>query len=676
MSDGLMEQYRARLRDATAVIERLRQKLAGEGRDQREPLAIVGMACRFPGGSDSPEAYWRALEHGVDAVREIPAERWPAEAIPGERPEARRAALLDRVDTFDAAFFGISPREAESLDPQQRLLLEIAWEALEDAGVPSEALLGTAAGVFAGFNSLDYQHRLLLRGLEHMDAYGVTGNLLSTAAGRISYTLGLQGPCLSVDTACSSSLVAIALACQGLRAGDCDVALAGGVTLLLSPLSMAGLVAAGALSPDGRCKTLDARANGFVRGEGCGLVLLKRLSDARRDGDRIRAVIRGWSVNQDGRSTGLTAPNVLSQRALLRQALSRAGVAPEEVGFVEMHGTGTTLGDPIEVDALVDVLGRPRTDGSPCVLGAVKTNVGHLEAAAGVAGLMKAVLALEHERIPANLHFRQLNPHLSLDGTPFVVPTEEVPWRRDGKRRIAGVSSFGISGTNAHVVLEESPAAEPREAAPPRSAELVVLSARSEAALNTAAARLREHLESHPELGLGDVAFSLARTRSALEYRLSLVAGSREELLLALAAAAKGGTPAGAARGRLNAGGAPPEWCSSFRGRGGNGLGWAGSSWPKSRCSAPRWRRATGRWRTSSVPGRIGHCRASCRPSRRRRSSGASTWRSRCCLPWRWRWRRCGARGGSSLRRWWAIAWVRWRRRTWPGRCRSGTPRR
>ncbi|WAS96619.1 type I polyketide synthase [Nannocystis punicea] len=643
MSEDQLRQYRARLKEATAVIERLRGKLTAEqarNEAREEPLAIVGAACRFPGGGDGLDAFWERLADGVDAVREIPAERWPQDTIPGGRPEVRWAALLDAVDRFDAEFFGVSPREAERLDPQQRLLLEVAWEALEDAGARVDALAGAQVGVFAGLNSLDYQHHLMRRGLADVDAYSATGTLLSTASGRISYSFGFQGPCVSLDTACSSSLVAVALACQSLRAGECEVALAGGVTLLLSPFMMALAAGTQALSPDGRCKVLDARANGFVRGEGCGMVVLKRLSDARRDGDLVRAVIRGWAINQDGRSTGLTAPNVRSQEELLRAALTRAGVGPHEVGYVEMHGTGTPLGDPIETDALKAVLGAPRADGPSCVLGAVKSNLGHLEAAAGVAGLIKATLALEREVVPKNLHFRRLNPRISLAGTPFVVPREPVPWPRGERRRIAGVSSFGISGTNVHVVLEEAPAvagglvsgtgsaradaggelasgtgsaraggmsagtgfvravdmssgtgptqadwmssgaasaradgagemasgtgsartggmsagtgsARGDESASERvmRPELVVLSARSAAALDAQAERLAAHLVAEPSVGVGDVAFSLATTRTAMEHRLTLVAGSRAGLVEALAAAGRGETPAGATRG-------------------------------------------------------------------------------------------------------------------------------
>ncbi len=567
------QEMRELLKASLAKIKELKGRLAAIEEAGIEPLAIVGMACRFPGGADSPAAFWELLEEGRDAVRSLD-ERWALAGAPPGADLPRWAGLLaGPVDRFDAAFFGISPREAISLDPQQRLLLEIAWEALEDAGIPAGSLEGSRTGVFAGAMNGDHARLVARLPRRLKDAYSFTGNLLSLAAGRVSYALGLQGPAAVVDTACSSSLVAVHLASQSLRARECDLALAGGVNLILDPSPMEDAAATQALSPEGRSKTFDALANGFARGEGCGLVVLKRLSDARRDGDRIWALLRGSALNQDGRSTGLTAPSVRAQEAVLREALRNARVEPGEVGFVETHGTGTSLGDPIEVEALRAVLGAPRPDGSVCTLGAVKTNLGHLEAAAGVAALIKTVLALHHESIPANLHLRRVNPRLRIEGTALTLATEPVPWPRGGQPRFAGVSAFGMSGTNAHVVLEEAPAAEPREAAPPRSAELVVLSARSEAALNTAAARLHEHLERHPELGLGDVAFSLARTRSALEYRLSLVAGSREELLLALAVAAKGGTPAGAARGRLDAGGALPRVVLVFPGQGGQWLG-------------------------------------------------------------------------------------------------------
>jgi len=567
-------QYVARLREAISALREVRAErdalLAGEA----EPIAIIGLGCRFPGGADGPEAFWQMLERGEDAVGEVPSTRWPREAISGDKPETRWAGMLARVDGFDPSFFGISPREAESLDPQQRLLLEVSWEALESAGQKPASLAGSAAGVFVGIYALDYQQRILLRGSPQFDAYCATGNMLSTAAGRLSYVLGLQGPAVSVDTACSSSLVSIALACQSLRAGESDIALAGGVNLILSPLIMELVAAVLALSPDGRCRTLDSRANGFVRGEGCGMVVLKRLSDAQRDGDPIRALIRGWAVNQDGRSTGLTAPNVLSQQALLRRALDQARVPAEAIGYVEMHGTGTPLGDSIEADALREVFGKPRVDGSACVLGAVKTNLGHLESAAGVAGLIKTVLALEHEHVPRNLHFRRLNPRISFDGTPFVIPTESTPWKRSDKRRLAGVSGFGISGTNAHVILEEAPLPTSNEPpAPEASSYLLPLSAKSPAALLALARSYVEHLSTAGrEARIADVTYTASVRRTHHEHRLAVAAGKREEIVAALMAFTREGGADKTAPARAPTSG-PPRIVFVFPGQGSQWLG-------------------------------------------------------------------------------------------------------
>jgi epothilone polyketide synthase D len=515
-----------------------------------DAIAIVGMSCRFPGGGEDPEAFFQSLRNGIDAVVEIPKERWPETAVRADSPGVRYAGLLRGVEDFDAAFFGISPREAQSLDPQQRLLLEVSWEALEHAGLRADHLVGSQTSVYVGITALDYQ-RLLSEGHPSArDLYQVTGNMIATAAGRLSFALGLQGPAVALDTACSSSLVAVHLACQSLRRNESKLALACGVNLILSPTSMEMAAELQALSPDGRCKTFDALANGFVRGEGCGVIVLKRLDDAHRDGDTILAIIRGSAVNQDGRSTGLTTPNVLAQQALLRQAFSDAKISPSEIGYIETHGTGTPLGDPIECEALRSVIGGARADGTACVLGAVKTNVGHLESAAGMASLIKAVQALRHEVIPGNRHFRVLNPRISFDGTPFVLPTEDVAFIRNDKRRIVGVSGFGISGTNAHVVLEEAPVVPPVPNVPERSAEILVLSAKSRAALLAAAGRLSEHLSSRPELGLGDVAFSLATTRTHLEHRLALTATSRLAACNALKRAASGQIPPGTVQGK------------------------------------------------------------------------------------------------------------------------------
>ena len=549
------EQLLERLREATVALRRTLDERDALIRGLREPIAIVGIGCRFPGGADDPAAYWELLAAGRDAVAPL-ADRWAlAGASPVEAAAPWAGLLTGAIDEFDAGFFGVAPREAVSLDPQQRLLLEVAWEALEDAGVPAHGLLGGRGGVFIGATNTDYRDLLARLPRGELDVYTVTGNLLSVAAGRLAYTLGLQGPCMTVDTVCSSSLVVVHLACASLRAGECDLALAGGVNLVLSPETMDGMARTQALSPEGRCKTFDALADGFVRGEGCGLVVLKRLSDAVLGGDRIWGLVRGSAVNQDGRSTGLTAPNVLAQEALLREALRAARATAADIGFVETHGTGTSLGDPIEVEALRAVLGEPRADGGRCVLGAVKTNLGHLEAAAGIAGLIKAVLALHHGRIPRNLNLRTVNPRLRLEGSALTLATEEVAWPRGPRPRLAGVSSFGLSGTNAHVIVEEAPAATEAAAAPERACWPVVLSGKTAAALAAQAGRLAEFVGARPGLGLGELAFSLATTRSPLEHRLAIAARSRGELLAGLAAAAGGGdVPANMSRGTAGAG--------------------------------------------------------------------------------------------------------------------------
>lgn len=440
-----------------------------------EPVAVVGMGCRFPGDVAGPESLWRLLLNGEDAVREVPADRWDADAFydpdplaPG-RMTTKWGGFVSDVAGFDADFFGITPREAEAMDPQQRMLLEVAWEALEHAGIAPDSLSGTRTGVVMGLSSWDYTIVNIERRAE-IDAYVSTGNPHSTAVGRIAYLLGLRGPAVAVDTACSSSLVSIHLACQSLRLRESDLALAGGVQLSLSPFTGIALSKWSALSPQGRCKTFDAGADGFVRGEGCGVVVLKRLSDALRDGDRVLAVVRGSAINQDGRSNGLTAPNALAQRDVITDALRVGGIAPETVNYVEAHGTGTVLGDPIEFEALTTTYGRGEV---PCALGSVKTNLGHLEAAAGVAGFIKAVLVVGHQDIPPNLHFTRWNRAIDPSSTRFFVPTETTAWPAGAGPRRAGVSSFGLGGTNAHVVLEQAPA-EAGRATQPAVSTLVV----------------------------------------------------------------------------------------------------------------------------------------------------------------------------------------------------------
>ncbi|WEQ54930.1 SDR family NAD(P)-dependent oxidoreductase [Komagataeibacter nataicola] len=519
-----------------------------------EPIAIVGIGCRYPGGVSDPETFWRLLEEGRDVVREIPGERWDVDALYDADPDAagkmttRYGGFLSEIDRFDAGFFGIAPREAVSMDPQQRLLLETGWEALERAGIPAERLEGSSTGVFVGLSSQEYG--MQAGGLERFDGYVGTGSMASVASGRISYTLGLEGPSMTVDTACSSSLVTVHLACQSLRQGECSLALAGGVALMLTPTPFVEFSRLRGLAPDGRCKSFSEDADGTGWSEGCGMLVLERLSDARRNGHTVLAVIRGSAVNQDGRSNGLTAPNGPSQEAVIRRALTQARLAPAEIGYVECHGTGTKLGDPIEVQALGAVLGEGREPEQPVIIGSVKSNIGHTQAAAGVAGLIKVVQSLQKGRIPRNLHFAAPNPLIAWDELPVRVAAEPVAWLRNGVARIAGVSSFGVSGTNAHVIVEEAPETADRPGVSvPRMAELAVLSAKSAEALTAVASRLAEHVKDHDEQSLGDIAYSLATTRSHHEHRLALTVSTRAELVSGLEAAARGELPAGAARG-------------------------------------------------------------------------------------------------------------------------------
>ncbi|GAB26081.1 putative polyketide synthase [Gordonia polyisoprenivorans NBRC 16320 = JCM 10675] len=462
---------RAIITDALRKIDDLSRKLAIAEQGDREPIAIIGMGCRLPGDVDDPGDYWDLLTEGRSGVVRVPENRWDADEFYAE-DHTIPGTIVNRVggflthwdpDEFDAEFFGLTPREAIGMDPQQRLLMEVAWECIEDAGLTRERLRGTATGVYVGMTTNDYT--LTFAGAiprTGLDPYIPFGNAANFAAGRLSYFLGLNGPAIVSDTACSSSLVSIHLACQGLRRREIDSALAGGVNLNLSPENSIACSRWGMLAPDGTCKTFDADANGYVRSEGCGVVVLKRLSDAVRDGDRIRAVIRGTGVNQDGASSGQTVPNGPAQQALIRSVLAASDLAPAEIDYVEAHGTGTPLGDPIELDALHGVFAE-RGDSAPLVLGSVKTNLGHLESASGIAGLIKTVLAIEHAHIPRQLHFSALNPHACEGASRFVIAAEPQQWPQSGRPRRAGVSSFGVSGTNAHVVLEQAPevAAEP-----------------------------------------------------------------------------------------------------------------------------------------------------------------------------------------------------------------------
>ncbi|HLF25324.1 MAG TPA: beta-ketoacyl synthase N-terminal-like domain-containing protein [Anaerolineae bacterium] len=541
------------LKRAIIEIRELRAQLDEIQQARTEPIAIVGMGLRFPGGANDPESFWRILRDGVDTISEVPPDRWDIDAYydpdtnaPGKM-STRYGAWLERIDQFDAPFFGISPREAASMDPQQRLLLEVSWEALEHAGQSPDKLADSPTGVFLGIANSDY-YRMLLADPASIDVYTTTGNALSVAAGRLSYLLGLHGPNIAVDTACSASLVAVHLAVQSLRSGECRLALAGGVSLIITPEVSINFSRSQMMAPDGRCKTFDARADGYVRGEGCGLIVLKRLSDALAEGDEILAVIRGTAINHDGRSSGLTAPNGLAQEAVIRAALANAGLEPHAVSYVETHGTGTSLGDPIEVGALGNVFSPDRDRSKPLAIGSVKTNVGHLEAAAGIAGLIKAALMIRHSEIPPHLHFEQPSPYIDWS-LPLTVPTTRAPWTAES--RIAGVSSFGLSGTNAHVIVEQAPKGDPHPNPSPYEGEgsgvrvserplhLLALSAKSDAALKELAARYINHLtnpaergaSSQPSIPLANLCFTANAGRSHFAHRLAVVSQSVEQAL-------------------------------------------------------------------------------------------------------------------------------------------------
>lgn len=501
-----------------------------------DDIAIIGIGCRFP-GADSPEEFWQLMQSGRDAIQNVPRDRWRSQLEPfaSNRVSNVQGGFLDQIDGFDSQFFGIAPREADRIDPQHRLLMEVAWEALEAAGqsiapLSGGGISGSETGVFMGISSQDYAQ--LQSHTAEVSAYTATGNAHSMAANRLSYLLNFQGPSMAVDTACSSSLVAVHLACQSLQTGECNLALAGGVNLMLSPTLTIALAQAGMLSPDGRCKTFDASADGYGRGEGCGVVVLKPLKRAIEAGDTILAVIKGSAVNQDGLSNGLTAPNGLAQQRVMQKALQKAGVRPDEIGYVEAHGTGTALGDPIELNALKAVLMDGRSPEQRCAIGSVKTNIGHLEAAAGIAGLIKTVLALQYNQIPPHLHLEQLNPKISLEATPFSIPTDLTAWT--GDRRLAGVSAFGFGGTNAHVILTAAPPTEiERKDSTMPLAQLLPLSARSPVALQALALSYRAFLlsETARKLPLSDICYTASVRRSHHPYRLPVVGHSHTEMV-------------------------------------------------------------------------------------------------------------------------------------------------
>ncbi len=502
-----------------------------------EPIAIVAVSCRFPGAPD-PEAFWEVLSGGVDAIREVPEDRFDIDEFYDPDPETpgktytRFGGFLDGIDGFDPEFFGISPREAVWIEPQQRLILETVWEGLERAGYGPSSLRGSRTGVFTGVAANEYAHLLSSESVDKIEPYFITGNALNAISGRVAFALGLEGPAVAVDTACSSALVAVHQACLALHSGDCDMALAGGVNVLLSPVTVIAASRARMLSPVGRCKTFDASADGYVRSEGCGILVLKRLSDAQRDGDRVLAVISGSAVNQDGASSGLTVPNGGAQQRLIGTVLARAGLTGADVDYLEAHGTGTPLGDPIEVQAAAAAYGGARDADRPLLMGSVKTNIGHTESASGAAGLIKVVLSLQHEQLPASLHFENPSPHIPWDSLPVRVVDKATPWRTNGRPRRAGVSSFGFTGTNAHVLIEEAPPVVAEEPTGPSgssgSLDVLTLSARSPEALVALAQRYESWLAAHPDVDIAEVCLTAGTGRSHFEHRAALVVDSVE----------------------------------------------------------------------------------------------------------------------------------------------------
>ncbi|MGD1700256.1 SDR family NAD(P)-dependent oxidoreductase [Dapis sp. BLCC M229] len=572
------------------ALKQAETKLEMMERSKSEAIAIIGMGCRFPGNANTPESFWELLSNGKDSVIEIPQERWDIDSYYDPNPDTpgkmyiRHAALVDQVDRFDPQFFGISGKEAHSLDPQQRFILEVTWEALERAGINPQQLENTQTGVFLGIGQNDYAN-LGFSQVENISPYDATGNGFCFAAGRLSYFLGLQGPSIAIDTACSSSLVAIHEACQSLRQGESNLALAGGVQLILSPQVTTALSKLKALSPDGKCKTFDAAADGYGRGEGCGIVVLKRLSDAVRDGDNIQAVIRGSAVNHDGPSSGLTVPNKLAQEKLIQQALKAAKVESGQVSYVEAHGTGTSLGDPMEVRALTSVFEEGRDVENPLHIASVKTNIGHLEAAAGIAGVIKVVLQLQHQKIAPHLHFANPTPYIDWENIPLKVPTQLTPWPSSGDKRIAGVSSFAISGTNAHILLEEATTEVINQKSeesplPPfergdnleRSLHLLTLSAKTEKALEDLVSSYQNYLETNvetfTETSLHDVCYTANTGRAHFNHRIAIIASQPKELIEKLLDWKTKKEVVGVYSGQVDGGSQSPKIAFLFTGQG------------------------------------------------------------------------------------------------------------
>lgn len=499
-----------------------------------EPIAIIGVGCRFP-GADNPESFWELLRSGQDAITEVPPDRWDIDAFYDPHPgtpgkmSSRWGGFLNQVDQFDPGFFGILPRRAKLLDPQQRLVLEVAWEALENAALAPAKLAGSKTGVFIAISHNDYD-RIICKDISRVNAHHGPSTYHCIAANRLSHILDLRGPSMAIDTACSSSLVALHLACQSLRTGESNLALVGGVSLILTPEETIASSHARVMAADGRCKTFDASTDGYVRGEGCGVVAIKRLADAIRDQDNILAVIKGSAVNQNGLGNGMTAFNGPTQQAVINQALENAGVTPAEISYVEVHGSGTPLGDPIEANALKTVLMRDRPMDRPCWIGSVKTNIGYLESAAAMASLIKVVLSLQNQQIPAHLHLKNLNPRISLANTPISIPTECQPWPSHGEPRRAGISAFGFGGTNSHVILEEAPQLPTQISQNQRPLHLFTLSAKNQQALRELTNRYLDYLQSHPQALIEDICFTANTGRNHFSQRFAVVTASTSQL--------------------------------------------------------------------------------------------------------------------------------------------------
>ena len=569
MTDKHPQDSLSPIKRAFLAIEELQAKLAAIEYARREPIAVVGMACRFPGGADSPTRFWELLVQGYDAMRPVPVDRWDNAAVYSDTIQpghlyTTQAAFINNIREFDATFFGIPPREAAAIDPQQRILLEVTWEALEDAGQVPTHLAGSSTGVFIGSMTYDYlQLQLNTRNLAHLNPHIVTGSGISFAAGRISYILGLQGPSMVVDSACSSSLLSIHLAVQSLRNGECNLALAGGVNAMLTPQMSIIMSQLGALSPDNHCRTFDASADGYARGEGCGIIVLKRLSDALADEDRIYGVIRGSATNHDGPSGGLTVPNGPSQQALMQKALKDAGVLPHAIQYLETHGTGTNLGDPIELGAVAAVYGKNRSVETPLLVGSVKTNIGHLEGAAGISGLIKLILSLQHNWIAPHCHFNTPNPYINWDQLPIHIATEGTSWQNPtAQSRMGAVSSFGLSGTNVHMIVEEAPSPRPAMHAGGEAAGVeplvLLLSAHTPQALLARLMHWQQWLPTQSSTALPAILATAATRRTAFAARCALVVPTAAELPAALARA----TPAA-----LLAPSTPPRLAFIFSGQ-------------------------------------------------------------------------------------------------------------